>query len=67
MLKSFEVILFDAPPGYNYPSCFSTFLKKVPLSICIRRQITSHKAAYRPENQVSEMDNPEIQTKKTGL
>ena len=66
MLKSFEVILFDAPPGYNYPSCFSTFLKKVPLNICIERQITSRKAAYRPENQVFEMDNPGYEPKKIG-
>jgi hypothetical protein len=66
MLKSFEVILFDAPPGYNYPSCFSTFLKKVPLSICIERQITSLEAAYRPENQVYKINIPEYESKKTG-
>ena len=66
MLKSFEVILFLMLLRVIIILRASQPFKKVPLIICIRRQIASHKAAYRPENQVSEMDNPEIQTKKIG-
>ena len=62
MLKTLEIILCVLP-GRNYPFVLLNF-KRVPLSICIERQITSRKAAYRPENQVFEMDDPETRTKK---